>query len=323
MNHVVIINPTASRVRANPSIHLRLSDATQNRATLIEPASVKELHEILDSLSQTTNLTETILYMVGGDGTFNTILNWMMSKPESSRPILVPIGGGQFNFMTKHIGLKSMDPAANLHSIFSKRLSLTKKHWRPISVHDSFTGKTKYGAVMANGVVNDAVRIYNNAGKGNMLNVTRMVGTIIADFVKSQTTGSICCVNPTLGQLVVDNERIHPHEFAGVIVSAVNEFIPLCRPFKDEITTDNMGTIAYWGKLSSLAVSVPLVWIGATSPLTKHSMLNTNAQHVTFKTRDASMLIDGDLLDWPTQDSKPIRTFTFTRGSSIELLYAV
>lgn len=323
MNHVIIINPRASYVRKNPNVRRDIHVIAGSNATILEPASVSDLVDHLDDLSKRTDFSRTTLYPIGGDGTFNVLLNWLMKQSINKQAILVPIGGGQFNFMSKHVHFPSSNPAENLRDIFLYHRPLIRQEWSPIQMHDSHTEEIKYAAVFANGVVFQVARQYNEQGKGNILGVGRVILSTVSQYIQEELFDTLSDVHSIFGKLIVDEAPISSSLFAGIVISAVDEFVTLCRPFKNRISSDLCAVFAYWGNLGPLAMSIPLLWTGLRSPLTDHNTFNANAHKIRFQTRDNHLILDGDVFSHSPLEESPVRTFTFSRGQSIRLSYAI
>lgn len=308
-------------MRGNPSLHQEIVHVAKNHAWIFAPKSVKALHDELNRLAEIAHPNGVCVHLVGGDGTFHVVTNWLMTHPKEHNLVLSLVGGGQFNFMTKFVGLPSMNPAVNLEHIFCNRVKTVIKPWYPIAVHDSQTDTKKFCAVMANGVISDTVRLYQRAGKGGIIPVARVVLKVIVNFFKHVWMHTPPLVDVVPGRLRVNGNQVPATHFAGVVVSSVNEFVTHCRPFKQNIADNTCGVIAYWGGLGRLALSVPFVWTGSKSPLTDPFCLNRNASFTTFETDTAAMIMDGDLVDWPSQQPPTTRRFTCMRAEqSIRLL---
>lgn len=323
MDHLIVMNPFAKNLRKDRTLRTRLRSIVHRPSSIIEPQSVNELIHSLEALSLVRDLSRVTVYIVGGDGTFNQVLNWIMTQPKEKRPHLMPVGGGQFNFMTKFVGLKSTDPSVNLARIFSGRIETTIQPWKPICIHDSVSNQTRYAAVAANGILCDAVEWYEEVGKGDMASVAKLVGAIIVDFGKNRLHGRHGRIKPTSGSVTIDSKNLGCDEYAAFMIGTVPEFLPNCRPFIVPPNLTTFSAMVYWGNLAALAASVPFVWNGWPSPLTDLHMFNDKAECVIVKTKDPRLLVDGDLLTWPESIDHPTRTLTITHGESIQLLHAV
>lgn len=325
MEYIIVVNPQANRIRANPFLLRKILSQFHTRATEIFYAkSIASLHARLNLYRKENDLSNTTICIVGGDGTFKQILEWTIQLPIEERPALMPVGGGQFNFMTKYVGFKSGNPIKNLTRVFSPKTTLGKKSWRPIMIHDSYSDTKRYGAVIANGVVNDVVDWYNQNGKGDLRHVLQLISAVLIDYTKSSLLKKEGRVRLIEGELTVDGFKIPSKRFAGITVGAVDEFVTTCRPFHKPIEDNLCGVITYWGDLGKLALATPVIWFGKKVPFITKQMINTNVKTVILSTTDARMVIDGDYFTWPVPNGdNQIRTFTITRGPEITLLHAI
>ena len=119
MNHIILVNPDASYLRKKPLLSRTIYLRYFQRAQVVVSRSESDLDQFLTALAS-ANLGETAIYTVGGDGICNKILNWILSLPREHRPCLMPVGGGQFNFMAKFCGCKDANPLKNLGAVFAK-----------------------------------------------------------------------------------------------------------------------------------------------------------------------------------------------------------
>ena len=320
-DHFIVMNPFARHVRQNKTLRAKIASLVGRKSAVIETHTTTDMLNALSSLAKVRSLHDVTVYAVGGDGTFNQVLNWSMAQPETSRPRLMPVGGGQFNFMAKHVGLSSTDPSVNLAKIFSGEIQLVPKSWKPIRVEDSHSGESCHAAVVGNGLLVDTVEWYEEMGKGDMMNVTKLIASMIADFAKHRVHGKYGRIKPTKGTVRVDGIDLPFNEFAAFMLGAVPKLLPGCAPFVETPNNKKFGTMIYWGGLSALAASVPMLWTGQSSPLTESSIFTKSAARVEITTQDPRLLIDGDLLRWPTREPNVQRTLTATYGSPITLLY--
>ncbi len=326
MEPIVVMNQFAREMRNDKTLRARLLTILHRKSTIIEAGTVDGLIETLEQLSQRhVSLSNVTVYVVGGDGTFNQVLNWVLTQPAEMRPMLMPVGGGQFNFMRKYVGLKSTDPAKNLAEIYSGRIRLEARTWRPVCIEDSLSGERYYGAVIGNGILSDFVECYEESGKGDVLRVVKLIGDITADFFKNSIHGRHGRVKPRKGTMVVDGKRLGFEEYAAFMAATVPEFMPTCRPFHKAPGANTFPLYVYWGDFGPLAASIPMIWYGWASPLTDLNSFNDEANHVTIKTKDPRLLVDGDIRHWktPAGENPPERTLTLTYGPEIKLLHAV
>ncbi|OGL71484.1 hypothetical protein A3C09_00755 [Candidatus Uhrbacteria bacterium RIFCSPHIGHO2_02_FULL_47_44] len=323
MDHLIVMNPFARHMRKDRTLRTRLRSLVRRPASVIEPQSVDELIKTMKALGDVRGLADVTVYIVGGDGTFNQVLNWVMTLPAENRPRLMPVGGGQFNFMTKFVGLKSTDPSVNLAKIFSGDIETVSEPWKSIRIHHSTSNETRFAAVVANGILCDAVEWYEEVGKGDMADVVKLIGAMVADFAKNMIHGRHGRIKPTRGDITINHNNLGVEEYAAFMFGTVPEFLPGCRPFLSPPNHASFSAMVYSGNLASLAASVPLVWNGWASPLTDLHMFNADAEHVVVKTKDPRLLVDGDLHTWPVSEQHPTHILTITHSEPIQLLHAV
>lgn len=318
---IIIVNPHAKRLRDNTHIRAQVHRLFDTQALIID---VDERHNVinaLDALERTWTPDDSI-YVVGGDGTFNDILNWIVSMPSINRPAFMSVGGGQFCYMTRFHGLHSKDPIRNLERILSGRLLLKRQTWEPLRVEDSLTRTVRHGAVIANGVISDIQQWYENVGKGGILQVIRLVLIAIAsvafDFIR-RWHGRI---KLTKGTLVLGTQIVKPKAFVGVTFSAIPELLSSCRPFKGRPNHYEFFAVAYWGGLKLLGMAAPFIWFGKMPFWIRRRIFNQPIRSAAIISTDARLVIDGDLHIWPdsTRDTQETRTVRVSTGESIELL---
>ncbi len=317
------MNPFAKKMRTDKSVRSRILGMLRRNSSVIEPTSVNELIATLEDVSLAHPLSNATFYIVGGDGTFNQVLNWILSKPAQHRPRLLPVGGGQFNFMARHLGLASRDPSVNLAQIFSGRLTLQPEFWRPIQVYDSLSNTVCYAAVIGNGVLCDACEWYEEMGKGNHLEISRLIARACKDHVLSLIQDRPGRLKLVKGRLQIDNFRVPGAFFTAMLIGTTQELIPSCKPFRQPVESDACAILAHWGGLEELALSVPFLWTGVRSPLTDSASFNGSANRITLETQDNRLMMDGDLIRFPSPTTAHHEhIFTITRGPEITLMRA-
>ncbi len=323
MRHLILINPDAKQFRSNPGLRREIFLMFHRTTDIMITDSVSDLYDRFAKLAIDPKLPETTIYAAGGDGTVNQIMNWILNLPEHLRPLLLAVGGGQFNFMAKECGFSSGNPMRNLKRVFSNTIRLQEKQWRPIEIHDSFTDTKRYGGVVANGAVCDVMKWYEKEGKGDLKGVIRITAKACIDSAFMTLIGGQGRVRPTKGTITLDGKPIPKIRFPSMMVGAVNEMLPFCRPFCGPIPDDLCGTVTYFGTLPGLTLNAPFIYFGSHFPLGNTPILNRHTHKVTLKTNNREMLLDGDLLEWPmAEHSDQERTFTISRGPSITLLSA-
>jgi len=319
--HIIVMNPFARQLRHDKPLRARLRKLLHRSSIHIEAQTVNELLETLKTLSQSQDLHNVRVFVVGGDGTFNQMMNWVANLPPDNQPSLVPVGGGQFNFMARYAGLGSTDPSENLSRIFSGEIELEDHLWRPIAIHDSQSDTTKYAAVVAGGVVSSFVKLYEQNGKGDLVDVVSLMVSATAGHISHLVKGIDTDVSHTLGNLLIDGTRLEPNRFSYVF-GAVREFMPSCTPFHHNNDQNKCNLIAYWGMLPILLLAAPKLWFGKPSIFTNNRIINTSCLKSILLTLDPNMMFDGDLYTWPDASTTP-RAFTFSRGPEIPLPRAV
>jgi hypothetical protein len=258
------------------------------------------------------------IFVVGGDGTFNHLINWVLKIPAQQRPTLMSVGGGQFCFMTKHHKLKTTDPVTNLRDIFFNKIALTTKSWRPISIHDSKSNVTHYSAVIANGILSDLVKWYDETGKGNIVSVAKMITMAIMGVLIEPIRKWHGKLKMTRGTMLLDKFKVPQNEYAGFAACAVDELITLCKPFKGKLDNKSFYTLAYWGCFKKLALSTPFLYFGKVPFWSKKETFNQPVEELTIHTQDGDFIFDGDMYSYGMGQRK----LTISRGPEIQLLIA-
>ena len=318
---VIIVNPQAKRLRKNLRIRRKIQKLFAWWANIIDLDGITNMLSELDRLlGEGCRISE--IYVVGGDGTFNHILNWTLAQPQDLQPTLMSMGGGEFCYMTKLHGLSSKNPIRNLKLIVSGKVCPTRVEWEPIKVHDSLTDKHKFGALVANGIVSDFLEWYDEVGKGNMLKVVWMIIVAVASVMIDAIRKWHGKLKRVRGQVKMDSFTVPTPVFVGFAAGAVRELLPFCRPFKGKTHKRNFNAIAYWGSFRQLAFAAPFAWFGKIAFWLRHRIKNQPTHALTVQTSDLRMVFDGDLFYWSTNGSgqPEERTFTVTKGPTVNLL---
>lgn len=262
------------------------------------------------------------IYVVGGDGTFNNVLNWIASRLPEIRPALVSVGGGQFCYMTHFHGLPSKDPIKNLGLIFEKRIKLVWKKWQPVCVHDSITQSKRYAAVVGGGVIADILQWYESVGKGGFFKVLRIVLIAILSVAFDTIRRLHGRLNMVEGELTLGTSICAKKTYTGFALSTIPELLASCRPFAGLLNQHEFYAAAYWGTLRRLAFASPFVWFGHMPFWIRGESYNQPIRKAVVKTADPRLVLDGDVFVWPQNDKKAgeKRTLTFTIGETITLL---
>jgi hypothetical protein len=318
--NVIVVNPHAKRLRANLRIKEKIHARFASYATIID---ADDRHDVIGELN-TLRDRELIdvIYVVGGDGTFSHILNWITELPVAEQPSLMCVGGGQFCYMCRFHGFRSKNPVKNLTQIFSAKLRLLQKEWQPLCVTDSLTQHRRHAAVIANGVVSDILKWYEDAGKGGILTILRIILMAILSITSDWLRRVIGRINLLHGTLSIGTSFIRPKAYAGVTFSAIPKLLASCRPFHGRRNPYQFYAIAYWGGLRRLALAAPFIWFGITPFWIKRFTFNNTVQRAVVETDDPRLLLDGDLFVLPGsgKHDRADRHLTITTGAPITIL---
>lgn len=316
---VIVVNPEAKKLRKNRRIRRIVRDRFTRHAHIIDVQGADKVVHALDALSTRSQID--IIYVVGGDGTFNNVLNWIASIPSEKKPALISVGGGQFCYMTKFHDLPSKDPIKNLQLIFSNKIKLKWQNWKPICVHDSLTQKQRYAAVVAGGVVSDMLEWYESVGKGGFLKVIWLI--ILAALSVASDTIRLWHkrIKMTEGELILGATASRSKTFTGFAFSTIPMLLARCRPFRGIPNQYEFYAAGYWGGLRALALAAPFVWFGRMPFWIRSASFNNPIRSTTIKTTDPRLVMDGDVFRWPgTAEKNDQRTLTLTIGEIITLL---
>ena len=322
---VIVVNPQAKRLRRNRRIRQLVRDRFSKYAHIIDISGADKVIGALDALSQ--KHTIDFIYVVGGDGTFNNVLNWIAVLQPELRPALISVGGGQFCYMTQFHGLPSKDPIKNLAGIFSNKIKLKWQNWQPVCVHDAVTNTKRYAAVVAGGVISDILQWYESIGKGGLFRVLQIV-LIAALSVASDTIrrlhGRLKMVE---GEMTLGTAICTKKSFTGFAFSTIPKLLASCQPFVGVPNTAEYYSAAYWGGLRSLALASPFVWFGLIPFWINRKSFNKPIRSAVIKMTDSRLVLDGDVFTWPESTKQGAekqnierRTLTFTIGETITLL---
>lgn len=277
--------------------------------------TIGELAYVLDQRG-----IETI-YVVGGDGTFNNVINWIASLPITDRPRLMSVGGRQFCYMAKFHGLKNKNPLKNLRAIFSGKIRLVEQPWRPVRIHDSASDTVRHAAVVADGVINDMSSWYESAGKGGALKVFALIVLAIASVMSEWFRRRLNRIHLTSGTFVLGARAFNRRSYAGVTVSAIPRLLSSCQPFRGRLNPRELYCVAYWGGLRRLAFAAPFIWFGKEPFWIRRLIFNEPVRTASITTSDARLVLDGDLFRWPGTGAGREHTLTFSAGDDIPLWF--
>jgi hypothetical protein len=318
--NVIIVNPRAKRLQKNARIKRKIYLRFAQYATIIDADDQCDVIDELNRLCERTHIRT--IYVVGGDGTFSHLLNWVVTLPKRVQPSLMCVGGGQFCYMTRFHGLRTKNPIKNLKRIFSQKILLRQEHWEPLCVQDSLTNEKRHAAVIANGVVSDMLQWYEDVGKGGIITVLRIILMAILSIVSDWIRRQIGRINLLQGKLTLGTSIVHPKTYAGVAFSTIPELLSSCRPFRGQRNPFQFYAIAYWGGLRRLAMAAPLIWFGIASFLTRRFIFNDTVQNASVETSDPRLVLDGDLFIWPgsNKHNSLDRRLTITTGDPIPIM---
>ncbi len=284
-------------MRRFPGTILEIERIATARAKVIAPRSMNAAIEMLDEIHYGTGIHE--LFIVGGDGTFNLVLNWVMRLPDHRRPDLIPVGGGEINYMTRYVGLTVNDPIVNLETILSDTSLISRIVWSPLVITERNSGRIWYAAVFSTGIVERFIAWYEDTGKGNMVRVFGMIAMAILSVLSDSVRKWLGRLEGTNGQLTIQDRRIVSGTYTGLVASTVPVMIPLCWPFSGSLNGRTFYLVAYWGSLRQLIPALPWVWIGKNAPFARHLFFNEPVDSISIKTSDSRIILDGDRASLP------------------------
>ena len=310
------MNPQAKRLRKDRRIRQTIRKDYSQFAHIID---CDEQHDVIAELSRLARyMTITTIYIVGGDGTFNNILNWIIGRPHDKRPNMVSVGGGQFCYMAKFHGFKSSNPIKNLHDVFHRKIQLIQRDWQPVCMLDSVSNTKRYAAVFANGIICDVIDWYEEKGKGGLLSVIKIVCLAILSVLSERIRQTSNRIHFLKGQIFLDKKAIQPKHYVGFTFASVPELVTFCRPFKGRKKPNQFSGIVYWGGLKRLSTAALFIWLGRMPPWIKHCMFNAPIHKGRVIVSDRRLIIDGNLELLPESGSE--RTLTFTADEKVSLL---
>ena len=290
---VIVVNPLATRLRKNRRIRRQIHELFEDRAIIIDEDATRQVITVLDGLA--TRETIKRIFVVGGDGTFNDILNWIVHQPVDQQPAMMSVGGGQFCYMARYHGFSSSNPVKNLKGLFDGRLTTTIQMWRPLALHNICSGETFCAALVANGVVSDVQRWYQSVGKGGLFTVLRIICLAGLSVSSEWLRRVIGRIKGASGTVSLDGKREGYTFYAGVVMSAIPELMSSCRPFHGKLIDRKFYTLTYWGGLKRLVCAAPFLWFGRTPFWIKDVIQNHPVLRAEFTTNDDELLVDGDL----------------------------
>lgn len=321
---VVVLNLRATRLRKDSSlvekIKLALSEEVEIVETACESETQQKLHELWERCE---DIGIRCVVVIGGDGTFRTVLNWVLSLPQPLRPPIAPVGGGHICYMAEHCGFWPRDPLRGVRLIFENRTPLTVNCWRPVEIQRPGM-PSLYCAVFGNGVLYHFLKWMEADEKKHVLVVIWMMIRLAIDAVLNPSARRIGPLQPTHGQLELDGQLVvKGDEYLGAIVSTVPRLSLGFRPFWGERQAGQVWCAAYWGDFRTLAKLVPYLWLGQAPRHARFKLSNQPRGQVTITTTDPCYMLDGDC--WPedprSATDSPIHRFVLAEGPDVRLVF--
>lgn len=305
---VILVNPQSKRLKNNGAIGRIITERYGQEAHIICHDGISDTGQELRRVAAAYNIRE--IFVVGGDGTFNKVLNWALEQTEDRRPVIMSVGGGEMCYFARAQGLKSSNPLKNLEGIFSGKIKLQKTLWRPLKLFNVETKKVRYAGVIANGAVCDFVDWYEDLGKGSALKVVFMILVAVFSILSDSIRKRIGRLNYANGSLVFEATPFHSKHIA-FVSSVIHEILPTCKPFRGNAFDDFFYTIAYSLSFRRLAVVLPLVWFGKSPRTGFH---NEPIARVRFTTDCARFVIDGDSVNLSNETNCSQSSFLILKG---------
>jgi hypothetical protein len=307
---VILVNPQAKRLKQNDAIRRQILERFDVEAYIICHNGIKDTGIELNRLAKECTITE--IFVVGGDGTFNRVLNWVLRQDEEKRPVIISVGGGEMCYFARAQGLKSSNPVKNLEAIFSGKIRLQRTLWRPLKLYNLETKEVRHAGVIANGVVCDFIDWYEDLGKGGVLKVVFMIMIAVVHIFSESMRKRYSRLHYASGTLVFDSKHF-PSVHIAFVASVFHEILPTCKPFRGNMTGDDFYTIACSRTLKRLAMVLPLVWFGKSPVGEFHNEPISRLRYASEKSR---FVIDGDSVDLTSEaDTQP--QFVIIKGQEM------
>lgn len=320
---VIVINPRATRIRKNPWMIKEIHRSYGRRARIIVEDTPHKAIGILNEISAREWIER--IYIVGGDGTFNDVLNWITHRPRGEQPALMSVGGGEFCYMAQFHGLPSKNPMVNLDRLFRKTILTEHRPWRPLRVHDEITGEEFDAALVANGIIADFVRWYEDVGKGGTLTLIGIIWRASLSVISEGMRKRIGRIHQQRGLVKMDARVMEHRAYSGVVMSTIPELAASCRPFEGTLEPESFYVLSYWGSLRCLAMSSLSFWRGKTPGWAKPFVFNQPASDAILATDEDTLVVDGDLRRLANgTDTEPCKhILNITAGDPIPLLMVI
>lgn len=284
---LVLINEHAAHVRRKPGLLADVQRLCQDGwAEVRVSTSSDEAVAMLNVLVSGSRLTE--IFVLGGDGTFRIILDWVLGLPARKRPALTPIGGGQFCYVARFAGYANT-PLENLKKIRAEGDRRKRCLWQPLRIENMTTETYTHAALLADGVVAQFVELYVENGKGGLFATVWQILSVIVRAILGDTGA----FRHAHGEMHADAREI-PSPRAASVLSAIPSPMPYSRPFHGQCRMDEFHLLVWWNTLPRLAAAVPFIWFGSMSPWGRNTSLNTPVRMVTLVHNSECLSLDGD-----------------------------
>ncbi len=313
---VILVNPQAKRLRNNGDIGKIITEKYGNEAHVICYDGIKETGTELRRVAKERVVSE--IYVVGGDGTFNKVLNWTLEQDKNRRPIIMSVGGGEMCYFARAQGLKSSDPLRNLERIFSGKIKLQRSIFRPLKLFNPQTNEVRYAGIIANGVVSDFVEWYEDLGKGSILKVVGMILLAILSVLFDSVRQRLGRLKYAEGDLTFEASPF-PSRHVAFVASVISEPLPTCKVFRGTLSEHNFYTIAFSGTFRRLAPVLPLVWFGRSPKVGFH---NKPITRLRYSSHDTRLVIDGDSVSFDQQTNGTMSNFMILKSCDV-VVYTV
>lgn len=301
---IVLINRNAAGVARYPSLIGDIEHLVGDRALVIATGTRGEVGSELEKYAAQGRIRR--IYLVGGDGTFNCVLQWAAGRPEESRPTLICVGGGQFCYMRVVMGMPSRHPLVNLTRIFEDDQVVCPQPWRPVALRVQGTDKTWYAALIGNGLVSRYIAWYNERGKGDALRALLAIG--IGVFHALFGAGrEHPLLRYTAGTVKFDDDLVVNGLYAGLAVSTVNTFSLGFAPFQGVCDGTDIHALAFSGSVMRLAAALPWVYFGAVPWFAASKTRSRLIKSAVVVTGDGAFVLDGEL-EYPAGNGPNFRT---------------
>jgi len=314
----LVLNTVASQLRDNPSLVREIERIVPDSVRVVLTSNDRSTQNLLNGLG---TLGVHRVYVVGGGGTFRTVLNWLMAQPTDERPTLVPLGGGNDCLMTTHVGFSSIDPLQNIKLLFEDKVEIQEFFWRPLKVEILEEESVLYCTVFGSGLLHGFFRwIKLGHHKSRLPIFGQILKVAFLAFAVGKDSDGV--LSQTFGDVQIDSGSIPSRSYLGLLASAVPQLPLKARPFRGKIHDGQFGSVAYWGTYRTLSLIWPFVWFGLVPPFTLGQLISKPSSRIIITTDDNHYSVDGGPV---TVNCKValinggVVTFVITSGDSIML----